>query len=78
MDNSIFVPQNYGKIRFCFNEIMDSKGINRNQLASRAGIRFEVANRYYNGQIERMDIDVLTRICFVLDCDVGDVMKYHK
>ena len=57
---------------------MDSKGINRNQLASRAGIRFEVANRYYNGQIERMDIDVLTRICFVLDCDVGDVMKYHK
>ena len=78
MDNSIFVPQNNGKIRFCFNEIMDSKGINRNQLASRAGIRFEVANRYYNGQIERMDIDVLTRICFVLDCDVGDVMKYHK
>ena len=78
MEHSVFVPQNYGEIRFSFREVMEKKGINRNQLASRAGIRFEVANRYYNGSIARMDMDVLARICFVLDCDVGDVMKMVK
>ena len=78
MDNSIFVPQKYGKILFSFDKVMDSKKINRNQLANRAGIRFEVANRFYNGNIERLDIDVLARICFVLDCAVADVISYAK
>ena len=78
MDRFVLVPQEYGKIQFCFKEVMDSRDINRNQLANRTGIRFEVANRYYNGQIERMDMDILARICFVLNCDVADVMKFQK
>jgi len=78
MENSIFMPQNYGKIIFSFNKVMDKKQINRNQLATRAGIRFEVADRFYNGNIERMDMDVLARICFVLDCDVADVIIFQR
>jgi len=78
MENSIFKLQNYGKIKFCFDKVMQEKQINRNQLASRAGIRFEVADRFYKGKIERLDIDVLARVCFVLDCDVADIMFYGK
>ena len=77
MGNSIFVPQNYGKIIFSFRKVMDEKQINRNQLSRRAGIRFEVADRYYNGQIERLDIDVLARVCFVLGCTIADVISYE-
>ena len=57
---------------------MDDIKINRNQLANRAGIRFEVADRFYNGNIERLDVDVLARICFVLDCDIADVITFSK
>jgi putative transcriptional regulator len=57
---------------------MDEKQINRNQLASRAGFRFEVADRLYHGNIERLDMDVLAKICFVLDCDVADVIRYDR
>jgi putative transcriptional regulator len=78
MNQSVLVPQKYGEIIFFFKEVMEENGINRNQLAKRAGIRFEVANRYYKGEIEKMDMDVLARICFVLDCDVRDVMRYMK
>jgi len=78
MGNSIFVPQNYGKIVFSFDKVMEAKQINRNQLASRAGIRFEVADRFFDGRIERLDIDVLARVCFVLGCDVTDVMSYEQ
>ena len=78
MSNSVFVPQDYGKIVFSFNKIMDSRKINRNQLSKLAGVRFEVADRFYNGNIERLDIDVLTRICFVLDCDICDVISFRK
>jgi len=78
MSNSVFVPQDYGKIVFSFGKVMDDKKINRNQFSKLAGVRFEVADRFYNGNIERLDIDVLTRVCFVLDCDVSDVISFQK
>lgn len=77
MGNSIFVPQDYGKVIFSFDKVMDEKKINRNQLSQRAGIRFEVADRFYSGQIERLDIDVLARVCFVLECNISDVMSFQ-
>jgi len=78
MSNSVFVPQDYGKVIFSFNKVMDAKQINRNQLSKLAGIRFEVADRFYTGNIERLDINVLTKICFVLDCNISDVMSFQK
>jgi len=76
--NSVVAVKDYGCISFHFNEVMDAKDITRNKLASLTGIRFEVADRLYKGIIERMDIDVLARVCYVLDCQVGDVMRYNK
>ena len=76
--NSVVVTKDYGYVTFHFRERMDRAGINRNQLASRAKVRFEVADRYYNGKIERLDMDVLARICFVLDCQISDVLQYQK
>ena len=77
-NNSIFEIKDYGKISFHVKEIMDSKDMTRSKLAKLANIRFEVADKWYNGNIERMDIDVLTRICFVLDCKISDLMTYEK
>ena len=78
MENAVFVPQDYGRIVFLFGKVMDEKKINRNQLAKRAGIRFEVADRFYKGEIERLDVDVLAKVCFVLGCGVGDVVSYCR
>jgi putative transcriptional regulator len=76
--NSVVTIKDYGCISFHFDKIMDAKGITRNKLAMLTGIRFEVADRLYKGIIERMDMDVLARVCFVLDCQVGDIIKYDK
>ncbi len=77
-NNSIFEIKDYGKISFHVKEVMDSKELTRSKLAKLANIRFEVADKWYNGNIERMDIDVLTRICFVLDCQISDLITYTK
>ena len=76
--NSIFEIKDYGKISFHIKKIMDEKNLTRSALARLADVRFEVADKWYNGNIERMDVDVLTRICFVLDCDISDLMTYSK
>ena len=42
--------------------------LSRNTLASSINARFEVIDKWYNGQVEKIDLDVLARICYVLGC----------
>ena len=80
MDNSrsVITINDYGKITVHIKEIMDSKGITRNYLAKASNTRFEVINKWYNGQVEKMDLDILARVCYVLDCSPADIIKYSN
>lgn len=77
-ENLVFEIKDYDQITFHVKETMDPKNMTRSKLSKLANIRFEVSNKWYNGNIERMDIDVLTRICYVLDCSISDLMSYEK
>ena len=75
---SVITINEYGKINLHLKEVMDSKGITRNNLARASNTRFEVVNKWYNGTVERIDADILARFCFTLDCDVSDIIEYVK
>ena len=60
--------EEYGNVRLKLKERMDSDGINRNTLARRIGVRFEVVDKWYRGDVEKLDLDILARICCVLHC----------
>lgn len=77
MENELFTIKNYGSVRIDIKQRMDSKGISRNALARACNTRFEVINKWYNGYVEKIDADVLARICFVLSCSPGDIIKYE-
>ena len=78
MDKGIYVLRNYGKINFNIKDIMKKKNITRNKLANLTGATYNVINRYYKNEISRLDLDVLARICYVLECNVSDVIEYKK
>ena len=65
---SVVTVNEYGKIQLRLKEIMDKKKITRNYLARATNTRFEVINKWYNNEVEKMDLDILARICYVLDC----------
>ncbi len=76
--NSILQTKNYGKVSLSLNQVMDEKGISRNSLARSINVRFEVIDRWYNSNVEKLDLDILARICFVLGCDITDIINYKK
>ena len=78
MESSILYARDYGGICLRLRELMDQQGINRNQMARRIGTRFGVVNKWYHGEMEKLDMDILARLCFVLDCQVGDLLEYKK
>ena len=68
----------YGKISLKLKNYMEKKGITRNSLATAINVRFEVIDKWYKGNVEKMDLDVLARICCVLDCEVEDIIEYKR
>lgn len=68
----------YGKVKICLKEIMDSKNITRNNLAKATNTRFEVINKWYHNEVEKMDLDILARLCYVLECSPADIIKYEN
>ncbi len=78
MKNSLFTMNQYGKITIDIKTYMDEKHINRNMLARSINARFEVIDKWYNGHVEKIDADVLARICFVLECTPGDIIRYSE
>lgn len=75
---SVFAIKDYGKISLHLKEMMDSKKITRNYLARVSNTRFEVINKWYNNEVEKMDLDILARICYVLECTPADIIKYEE
>lgn len=67
----------YGKIQIHLRELMEERGITRNQLAKLTSTRFEVVNKWFSGNVERIDADILARFCYVLDCEPCDIIKYE-
>ena len=76
MKKEIYTLNQYGSIEIKLKEIMDEKKISRNALARAINTRFEVIDKWYNGHVEKIDADVLARICYVLECSPADVIIY--
>ena len=77
-ERPVLLIQDYGTIHIKRGEFMKEHGIKRGRLSTLTGVRFEVIDKWAKGKIERMDLDVLARICFVLDCKVTDILEYRE
>ncbi len=78
MDTNIYTLKNYGKVEICLKNILDKKGINRNKLSTMIAANYNLVNRYYNNKVVRIDLDIIARICYALNCEVSDILKYKK
>lgn len=78
MKKEVFTMNQYGSIKISLKKYMDSENITRNALAKAINTRFEVIDKWYNGYVEKIDADILARICYVLDCTPGDIIQYSQ
>ena len=76
-DGKDVVTSNKGHLALFYKELIEAKGITRYRLAKLADTRFEVVEKWCSGSVERIDSDVLARFCFILNCDISDIIKYE-
>lgn len=64
-----------GHIQIHLAEIMEEKGISLNQLSFRTEMQRTQLRRYRDNTAQRLDVDILTRLCYVLDCDLHELIE---
>jgi putative transcriptional regulator len=68
----------YGHIEILIVDLLQERQMSKNALAEKANLQRTQLNAYCNNKIKRPDFDVLSRICFVLGCEINDVLRYIK
>lgn len=66
----------YGTVKIHLAELIEKRGISKTKLMQRAEVQHAQINKYYKNQVTRMDIDVLARLCTVLECGIGDLLEF--
>ncbi len=66
----------YGVIRIELDKLIKQSVMSKNKLSHRAEMQRSPINKYCNNNISKLDIDVLARICTVLEYDILYLLKF--
>lgn len=70
--------KDYGKVEIKLRSIMDKKNISIYQMSKLTSLKHSTVKSYYNNcPITRVDLDVLSKLCYVLDCKIEDILEYR-
>ena len=74
---SIISTGEYGTIEIHLAELIEQKGISKTRLAKLANTNYKNIKRLCDKEVQKVDLDIIARICFVLKCSLSDVMVYN-
>ncbi len=66
----------FGKVRLHVEEMLKKRNYSKNKFAQKAEMQRTQLNKYCSGDIVLLDINVLGRMCTVLECDIGDILEF--
>lgn len=69
---------NYGSLHLRINEILAEKGISKNKICKDLDIPRSNFNRYCRDDFQRMDTNLICKLCDYLDVDISALIEYKK
>lgn len=66
----------YGTIKVKLNSIMKRRNISTYELSNKANIRFQTVQALKEDRATRIDFEVLAKLCYVLECEIPDIIEY--
>lgn len=69
---------NCGNLCFKLEEILKEWSISKNQLCKALDIPRSNLNRYCRNEFQRIDANLICKLCEYLDVAVGDLIQYER
>ena len=69
--------RDYGKVQINLKDLMDKYKISIYQMSKLTGLKYNTIKSYYiNAPLTKVDLDVVAKMCYVLNCNVKDILEY--
>lgn len=66
----------YGKLHLRINELLEERGISKNQLCKDLNIPRTNLNRYCRDDVSRLDTAFICKLCYYFGIPAGDLIEY--
>ena len=76
MYNIVKIEVEGGYYLFKLGKILKNKNITMNKLLVDTNTEFIVIKRLISGELSRLDLSVISRICNYLHCQMQDIIEY--
>lgn len=63
-------------IKIKVSDMLGKHKMTQKDLAQRTGIRPGTVSSLWHGNIKRLDIKHLNQLCYIFDCQPGDLLEY--
>ena len=61
---------------FNLNSLLDEKKVTKNSVKNKKEIDFNSMQRLIKGELTRLDLDIIAKLCNELDCKIEDIVEY--
>ena len=69
---------NYGHLELHIEQILTNKGISKNKVCKDLDIPRSNFNRYCRNEFQRIDAELICKLCHYLEVDIGTLISYHS
>ena len=70
------IDVDYGHVKIKLAKLMAEQNISINKLAFRAEMQRTQLKAYMKEDVQRIDLAVLSRLCYALECSLNDLIEY--
>lgn len=70
------IDVDYGYVKVHLADIMKKQNVSISKLAYRAEMQRTQLKAYMKQDIVRVDLAVISRLCYALQCDITDLLEY--
>lgn len=79
LEKNVVEYKDFGNILIFLDKMMEEREITTYELSKSTGIRFQTIKKLREvDEVTRINLDVIAKICYVLECDITDILKYER
>ena len=68
--------EDWGHVDLKLDEFMKKNNISRSSLSRNAQIHYNQLLKYCKNDMQKVDLNILGRICKTINCEIGEIIAY--
>lgn len=70
--------KDFGRVDMVLDEYLKKHNVSRTSLTRKTELQYSQILKYCKNEIQKVDLNILAKLCTVLDCKIEDLLKLTK